>query len=286
VGLAPAGGPALLTAWWSAPPAAGTDALAVLDDAARSLRLALEREALLGAHQEADALRRVTGLQRGFLSRLSHELRTPLTAIHGYASTLRQPDVTWDRESERRFLDSIVAESARMGRLVADLLDSSAIEAGVLRLQPHWCDLALVLEAAVGCVTTDGPAVSLACDPGVAPVWADHDRLEQVFVNLVDNAVRHGAAPVVVTARPGVCGEGRPTVEVQIVDQGAGIPPDQVDRVFEPHVRGEGPASGAGLGLAIARGIVEAHGGTITIARPPAGGTVVQVTLPVDPAHG
>jgi signal transduction histidine kinase/ABC-type branched-subunit amino acid transport system ATPase component len=272
-------GPAVLTAWWARPAAMGQDALAVLDDAARSLRLAIEREALLGAHQEADALRRVTSLQRDFLSRLSHELRTPLTAIHGYASTLRQPDVTWDLDSERRFLDSIVAESARMGRLVADLLDSSAIEAGVLRLQPHWCDLGLVLEAAVGCVPTSGTVVSVDCDPALGPVWGDHDRLEQVFVNLVGNAVHHGAAPVLVSARPG---RDAGTVDVLVVDHGPGVPHELVERAFEPHVRGDGPASGAGLGLPIARGIVEAHRGTIAIA-PSRAGTIVRVTLPVDP---
>jgi ABC-type branched-subunit amino acid transport system ATPase component/signal transduction histidine kinase len=279
VTLALADGPAVLTAWWSLPAAMGQDALAVLDDAARSLRLAIEREALLGAHQEADALRRVTSLQRDFLSRLSHELRTPLTAIHGYASTLRQPDVTWDRDSERRFLDSIVAESARMGRLVADLLDSSAIEAGVLRLQPHWCDLGLVLEAAVDCVPTGGAMVSVDCDPALGPVWGDHDRLEQVFVNLVGNAVYHGAAPVLVSARPG---HDAGTVDVLVVDHGPGVPHELAERAFEPHVRGDTPASGAGLGLPIARGIVEAHRGTIAIA-PSRAGTIVRVTLPVDP---
>jgi signal transduction histidine kinase/ABC-type branched-subunit amino acid transport system ATPase component len=272
-------GPAVLTAWWAHPAAMGQDALAVLDDAARSLRLAIEREALLGAHQEADALRRVTSLQRDFLSRLSHELRTPLTAIHGYASTLRQPDVTWDLDSERRFLDSIVAESARMGRLVADLLDSSAIEAGVLRLQPHWCDLGLVLEAAVGCVPTRGAVVSVDCDPALGPVWGDHDRLEQVFVNLVGNAVHHGAAPVLVSARRG---RDAGTVDVLVVDHGPGVPHELVERAFEPHIRGDTAASGAGLGLPIARGIVEAHRGTIAIA-PSRAGTIVRVTLPVDP---
>ena len=87
-------------------------------------------------------------LQQEFLSRLNHELRTPLTAIQGYASTLRQPDVSWDESSQQRFLDSIASESARMARLVGDLLDFSAIDSGILRLLPDWCDLGLVLEAA------------------------------------------------------------------------------------------------------------------------------------------
>ena len=122
----------------------GSDATVLVEDAAHSLRLALEREEAGLAHQEAAALRRSQELQRGFLSRLSHELRTPLTAIRGYASSLLQPDVTWDGESQQRFLARIAAESARLGRLVDDLLDFSAIEAGILRLQPDWCDIPLV----------------------------------------------------------------------------------------------------------------------------------------------
>ncbi len=165
---------------------------ALIEDAAHSLRLALEREKAALAHQEAAALRRSRELQRGFLSRLSHELRTPLTAIRGYASSLMQPDVTWDGDSQQRFLDRIAAESARLGRLVDDLLDFSAIESGVMRLQRDWCDLRLVVEAAVSCLPIDqAAAVTVDCDPALPAVWADHDRLEQVFVNLLTNALRH-----------------------------------------------------------------------------------------------
>ena len=143
---------------------------------------------------EAAALRRSQTIQRDMLSSLSHELRTPLTAIHGYASTLCQTDLTWNPEATQRFLGSIAAESARMGRLVGDLLDSTAIESGVLRLQRDWCDLALVVSAAANCLSR-GPAVSSGSTAGLGPVWADHDRLEQVFVNLLENAASHGASP-------------------------------------------------------------------------------------------
>ena len=115
------GGPAVAGRPLAGRPAAA-DAAALLEDAAHSLRLALEREEAWLAHQEAAALRRSQELQRGFLSRLSHELRTPLTAIRGYASSLLQTDVTWDADSQHRFLTRIAAESARLGRLVDDLL--------------------------------------------------------------------------------------------------------------------------------------------------------------------
>src|SRR6202012_963908 len=113
---------------------------------------ARDGEAAGHAHKEPAALRRSREVQRGCLSRPSHELRTPLTAIRGYASSLMQPDVTWDRDSQQRFLDRIAAEAARLGRLVDDLLDYSAIESGIMRLQRDWCDIRLVIEAAVGCL--------------------------------------------------------------------------------------------------------------------------------------
>ena len=117
------------------------DATDLLEDAANSLRLALERERALLAQQEAMALRQSRELQRTFLRRLSHELRTPLTAITGYATSLLQQDVTWDADSQQRFLSRIAAESARLGRLVNDLLDFSTIESGILRLNSDWCDI-------------------------------------------------------------------------------------------------------------------------------------------------
>jgi signal transduction histidine kinase/ABC-type multidrug transport system ATPase subunit len=269
-----------LVAWWSPGKTVTEDALELLDDASRSLALAMERESLETARREAAALRRSQSIQRDMLSSLSHELRTPLTAIHGYASTLCQPDLTWNPEATRRFLGSIAAESARMERLVGDLLDSTAIESGVLRLQRDWCDLALVVSAAANCLSR-GPAVRVRAAGGVEPVWADHDRLEQVFVNLLENAASHGASPrgTDVTVRAG----GAPGwAEVEITDYGAGIPAGLADKIFEPRVRGTTEVAGTGLGLPIARGIIEAHGGTLVVAPADPGASFV-VALPADP---
>ena len=168
------------------------DATDLLEDAANSLRLALERERSLLAQQEAMALRQSRELQRTFLRRLSHELRTPLTAITGYATSLLQQDVTWDADSQQRFLSRIAAESARLGRLVNDLLDFSTIESGILRLNCDWCDIPLVLDAAVAVLPPEAASqVTVAEATGLPAIWADHDRLEQVFVNLVGNALGH-----------------------------------------------------------------------------------------------
>ena len=245
---------------------------------------AIEREALQAARQETRALRRSQDLQRQFLGRLSHELRTPLTAIQGYASTLLQPDVTWDEESQHRFLHSIADESARLGRLVGDLLDASAIESGTLRLHPDWCELRLVLDAALACVPTDGRVVDIHCDAGIGPIWADHDRLEQVFVNLISNAARHTPPGTRITVRAGP-GADAGMVAVRVVDDGPGVPPALAERIFRPHVHGASPSAGAGLGLAIAQAIVAAHGGQITLEAVPAGASFL-VVLPIEPAGG
>ena len=268
----------VLAAWWDAPTAIGNDTLDLLEDAARSLSLAVEREEVELAQAESATLRRSQLLQREFLSHLSHELRTPLTAIHGYASTLRQPDVTWDEVSERRFLGLIEGESARMGRLVADMLDSSTMEAGGLRLDPHWCDLALAVDAAVGCVAGAEGAVEVDVGAEVREVWVDHDRLEQVLVNLIDNAMRHGGGDLVRVSAS--AGDG--TVTIRVHDDGPGFTPELAGRVFQPYVRGDTGVPGAGLGLTICRGLVEAHGGDIAV-EPSAAGACVRVTLPIEP---
>ncbi len=273
------GGPAVLVASWGTS-SATPDAVALMEDAAHSLRLALEREAAVLAHEEARALRRSQELQRSFLSRLSHELRTPLTAIRGYATSLLQTDVVWDTGSQHRFLARIAAESARLGRLVGDLLDFSAIESGILRLQHDWCDIALVLEAAIACLPQPGAAmVNVTCHPTLPAVWADHDRLEQVFVNLLDNAIRHNppGTRVSVTAAPGAAGE----VVIAVLDDGSGLPPDLAAAPFEPRRRGHSASAGAGLGLSISHGIVTAHGGEIEPGST-GQGTSFSIRLPVE----
>jgi len=275
------GGPTVLLASWRRVPPTKEET-ALMEDAANSLRLALEREEAAHAHQEATALRRSRELQRGFLSRLSHELRTPLTAIRGYASSLMQPDVTWDRDSQQRFLDRIAAESARLGRLVDDLLDFSAIESGIMRLQPDWCDIRLVIEAAIACLPPEhAKEVTLDCDTGLPVVWADHDRMEQVFVNLLNNAFGHNppGTRVQVTAQAGPA-----EVLISVLDDGLGLPPELAAAPFDP-ARRPRTSTGAGLGLSIAKGIVQAHGGRlepVALAK----GTCFSVYLPVESEAG
>jgi signal transduction histidine kinase/ABC-type multidrug transport system ATPase subunit len=275
-----AGGRTVLLAGWRVQPSdrgpfpgkhATTEETALLEDAAHSLRLALEREEAASAHQEAAALRRSRELQRGFLSRLSHELRTPLTAIRGYASSLMQKDVTWDGDSQQRFLDRIAAESARLGRLVDDLLDFSAIESGIMRLQRDWCDIRLVIDAAVACLPPENAKrVTVTADRPVPVVWADHDRMEQVFVNLLTNAFVHN--PPGTTVAITVSQRAPAQVVIAVRDDGSGMPPPG----------GRSGNAGAGLGLSIARGIVQVHAGTLTHETSTGQGTCFEVKLPIE----
>jgi signal transduction histidine kinase/ABC-type branched-subunit amino acid transport system ATPase component len=281
-GFAAPEGPAVLLAAW--PDLADPQQeKALIENAAHSLRLALEREEAAVAHQEAAALRRSQEMQRDFLSRLSHELRTPLTAIRGYATSLLQTDVSWDRDSEQRFLRRIAAEAARMGRLVGDLLDFSAIESGVMRLIPDWCDIGLVAEAAVALLPGGGAeAVRISCQPDLPPVWADHDRLEQVFVNLLGNALHHNPEGTRIDVRAQRAGA---EVEVLVSDDGVGLPEERRTAPFEGARRHRTRNGGAGLGLSIAKGIIEAHGGMIEVV-PTSSGTTFRIVLQVEAGPG
>ena len=268
----------------------GRDELDLLGLYAGYAAAAIERQDAEQAQREAAALRRSRELQRQFLSRLSHELRTPLTAIRGYASSLLAPDIVWDQESEQRFLEHIAAESARLGRLVDDLLDFSAIESGVMRLQLDWCELGLIIDAAIACLPEAWrPSVTVAPNGPMPVIWADHDRLEQVFVNLLNNAVRHN--PPGTAATISVRNPGTGQVEILVSDNGPGFSETPGGAPLDSTSRPRSQTSGAGLGLSITRGIIEAHAGAIGVESTTAG-TCFRIVLPVEapeapaePAH-
>ena len=149
-----------------------------------------------------------------------------------------------------------------------------------MQLQPDWCDIPLVLDAAIACLPpASALRVEVRCAADLPPVWADHDRLEQVFVNLLDNATGHNPASTRVT----VTADRDSAHEVLLIvaDDGVGMPADVAATPFEPMRRRRSPGSGAGLGLSIARGIIAAHGGQIELDRPPRG-TRFRIRLPVE----
>ncbi len=255
------------------------DVAQVTDGAANSFRLAMERELTVEAQQATATLHRTRQQERLLTRRLGHELRTPLTAIRGFASTLLQPDVEWSATDTRRFLETIERESSRMGRLVEQLFDESAIEAGTLRLALHYCDLVAVVTSAARIAAPNRPVV-LDLPEGFT-VWGDRDRLQQIFVNLISNAIRHNDESAAVTVGLRHV-DGERTVVVSVADDGEGMPPGAVALLTgSGTVPQLASADASGMGLRLVRGFVEAHGGRIDVVVGP--GTVVSVHLPIEP---
>jgi signal transduction histidine kinase len=219
------------------------------------------------------------------VSNVSHELRTPLTAIKGLVETLRDGAVD-DMSARDKFLASIEGETDRLIGLVNDLLVLSRADAQALVLHREEIELD---ELARSCADALGSAakarhVSIVVDGPATLVNADADRIRQVLINLLDNAIRYSPPDQVV--RASISSDG-PTAAVSVQDRGPGIPAADQARVFErfyradkSRAREERGASGAGLGLSIAQVIVKAHGGHIELASHEGQGTVVRFTLP------
>jgi len=231
---------------------------------------------------------RVTTEERrsSLLSALSHDLRTPLAAITGAATTLRDESAAIDRAQQREMLDTICEEADRLERLVRNLLDMTRLESGALAVKRQW----LPLEEIVGSALTrlesqlEGRPVRTDLPADLPLVSVDAILLEQVFVNLLENAAKYTPAgsPVEIVARAGADGRG---VAIEVSDRGPGIASGDESRLFEKFFRGRSTgatgSTGAGLGLAICRGVISAHGGTIVAANRPGGGAIFRMTLPI-----
>jgi len=238
---------------------------------AEAAALARERDRMQAEMVEAEALRRSDELKTALLRSISHDLRTPLTSIIAGGAALGSPSTTVEERSE--LSASVVDEGERLSRLVANLLDMSRLEAG--KAEPHRepVDLAEVLEAARAAIGRS-QTVRLAVDRDLPLVDADAAQLERAFANLLENAVRHGAGrPVTVSSR--LVGD---KITVRVVDQGPGIPENERRLIFEPFRHGSG--GGAGLGLAIAKGFVEANGGELGVDSVLGQGSSFVVTMP------
>jgi two-component system sensor histidine kinase KdpD len=224
-------------------------------------------------------------LRNTLLSSVSHDLRTPLAAISGAAGTLLQADGSLDTVTRRDLTETVLDESRRMERLVSNLLDMTRLESGGLQLKREWQPVAEVVGAALHQMEARLAHREVRVDlPSDLPlVNIDEVSMEQVLVNLLDNAVEYTPpdSALAVMAREG---DGRLILE--ICDRGPGVAPGKEQQIFQKFFRSHesGGRRGIGLGLAICRGIVEAHGGTITAANRPDGGAVFCIQLPVEGA--
>jgi two-component system, OmpR family, sensor histidine kinase KdpD len=272
------------------------------------LSAALERETLLGDVVENAALRRADVVKTALLRAVSHDLRSPLTAISTASDAIASPTLS---EQERLEMAAIIQQEAgRLSRLVDNLLDLSRLEAGVAEPQAQWTAVDELIQSALQEIGAKPDRFVLAIDRDLPMVKADPVQLERAFVNVLENARRHaGGHPVSVRARAvrtltgtpaqqstrdagergdgagidGELGSGDRLI-VRVVDRGPGIPPAQLERVFEPFYRAgtaQGGHRGSGLGLAIARGFTEANGGRLHAESLPGQGTSFVFELPL-----
>jgi two-component system sensor histidine kinase KdpD len=271
------------------------------------LSAALEREGLLGGVVETAALRRADTVKTALLRAVSHDLRSPLTAISAAGEAVGSPSLS---PQERADMAAVIQEEARrLSRLVDNLLDLSRLEAGAAEPRRDWTSVDELIRAALAELVAGADEFSLSIDRDLPPVRMDPVQMERAFVNVLENARRHsGGYPVSVRARavrslaqgrrrPEAPAEGalerdpeQPSasgdrVIVRIVDRGPGIPPAQLERVFEPFYRAgtsAGGHRGSGLGLAIARGFVEANGGSLYVESLPGQGATFVFELPLE----
>lgn len=244
---------------------------------AHQVAQAVERARLREEAIAADVLRQADELKTTLLHSVSHNLRTPLAAIKAAAGSLLQEEVAADPGVRRELALAIDRETDRLNRIIENLLDMSRLDAGVLRPNKQLYPLAELVNDVVARMRSLSPEHRVVVDvpDDLPPVPLDYVQVDQVLSNLLENAFKYAppGTEVRVVAR-----QANGTVRVSVIDHGPGIPPEEQDRVFDRFYRG---ARGIGLGLAVARGLVEAHGGKIWAETTPGGGATISFTLPL-----
>lgn len=261
--------------------------LALLEQGA----VALERSQLASEAVEAETLRRADRFRSALMNSVSHDLRTPLSTVLGASTTLIDYGDKLTKPVREDLVVSIREEAERLNRYVANLLDMTRIEGGALRLRTDWIDVRDVLNAAADRVSRrlGGRALTRDYPRELSLVQADASLLEQVVVNVLENAIAYSPPEARIEM---AAYEDRSNVVISIEDEGRGIPPSELERVFDKFRRMEEPSDrsqGAGLGLSIAKGFIDALGGRIAAASPihDGKGTRILISLPkgVDTPH-
>jgi two-component system, OmpR family, sensor histidine kinase KdpD len=250
---------------------------------ANQLGLTSERVHLREVATEAEILQRTDNLKTALLNAVSHDLKTPLSSIIASAGSLLQEDVPWSDDERREFARGIEEDAEYLNRLVTNLLDLSRIESGALTPDKDWHDIAALIDDVLGRLApfTSGHNVFADVPEALAPVALDYLEIGDVLSNLVENAVKHTppGTEIRVVAR-----EHGSDLRLEVDDRGAGIPPEELPRLFDPFYRvrkADGQPKGMGVGLAVAKGLVEAHGGRIWAENREGGGARFVFTLPL-----
>lgn len=255
----------------------------VLSAAAELAALAIRSRRRADAERER-ARAEAAEVRFDLIGMLAHEMRTPLASIKGYSSALLLEDSTWDRETTIEFLEAIDQESDRLAEMVTHLLDSTVIEAGALELQREPILLPPVASRAVEAIArrTERHRLVTSFAADFPTLYADPQRVEQVLRNLLDNAVKYSPDGGMIVVSGRVHGD---EALVQVADQGVGIAPQHLNKLFERFFRTEQRrihgVSGTGLGLPIADAIVRGHGGRIWAESVVDSGTTFSFTLPL-----
>jgi hypothetical protein len=239
---------------------------------------------LRGAQQRA----RLERSRADLVSTVAHELRSPLTSVKGFTATLLAKWGRFTDDQKKVMLETVNADADRVTRLITELLDVSRIESGRMEIHRQLVSIPERVEKIVaGRVAAGDPAdrYRVVISGGLPETWLDADKVDQILGNLIENAVRHGAGTVTVVVEPletagtRAVRPGAGGVAVSVRDEGDGVAPELVPRIFRQFWRAK-RRGGAGLGLYIVKGLVEAHGGIITVQRAPEGGAEFRFPMP------
>ena len=232
-------------------------------------------------HQMAEGLEETEKMKNEFISSVSHELRTPLTSIRGWVETLRALNDPAD-ENYRKGLEIINNETVRLYNMVEELLDFSRLQNGRLKMECRPLDLVAELtDAVLFCearIQREGLLLAYAEPEEMIPVYADPDRLRQVFINILDNAIKYSAPGGRITVK---IWQGEYKAFIEIIDQGRGIPPEDLENVKTKFYKGSNSVRGSGIGLALVDSIMTALDGTMDLKSTLGRGTVVTLGLPI-----
>ena len=253
---------------------------------AKQLASVAQRTELQETTTRAEVLRRTDELKTALLNAVSHDLRSPLASIIASAGSLRQTDVPWTESERAEFVEAIEQQAQRLSRIVGNLLDLSRIEAGALNPDKQLHDIGAVIDDVIERlrVTTEGHHLTVRVADDLPPVPLDEVQIDQVLSNLMENAVKYSPPGSEIEVR---VYRGEPDLVVEVLDRGPGIPTEEMGRLFTPFhrvPRAGARITGFGVGLALAKGLVEAHGGRIWVANRPDGGARFVFTLPLDSA--
>lgn len=252
--------------------------------------LALDRVQLSEEAARAAALAQSDELKSALLAAVSHDLRTPLASIKAAATSLMDTSVAWSDEARTELLDAIDQETDRLSLMVGNLLDLSRIEGGALRPDKEWYDVAELVADVTHRLAgrTEQHPVTTEIEPALPLALFDYVEIAQVLTNLIENAVKYTppGTPITIQARATI-EAGAPVIEIAVDDQGPGIPFPHQARLFEKFYRGDARRGtpGTGIGLAISKGLVEAHGGRIWVESAEGAGASFRFTLPLPSAE-